>query len=146
MKRIGLFLTVGTLLFLAQLSHLSGAQPGEKLWEFELFEGGLWTCPAIGTDGTVYVGAHDSKVYALHGATGQKRWEFPTAGLVQSSPAIGADGTLYVGSRGVVSELGQNAAPLPDHPCPLKRIGVEPADVNVKYLDTTPWPGQNRAR
>jgi hypothetical protein len=54
--------------------------------------------PAIGADGTVYVGSYDKKVYALDGATGQKRWEFTTGGAVASCPAIGADGTVYVGS------------------------------------------------
>jgi len=44
------------------------------------------------------VGSLDRKVYALNGVTGQKRWEFETAGSVRSSPAIGADATVYVGS------------------------------------------------
>ena len=32
------------------------------------------------------------------GATGIKKWEFLTGGVVDSSPAIGADGTVYIGS------------------------------------------------
>jgi hypothetical protein len=47
----------------------------------------------------VYVGSYDSKVYALNGATGAKKWEFLTGGRVNSSPAIGSDGTVYVGSN-----------------------------------------------
>jgi hypothetical protein len=58
----------------------------------------VYSSPAIGADGTVYVGSYDTKVYALDGATGQKRWEFTTGDWVYSSPAIGADGTVYVGS------------------------------------------------
>ena len=54
--------------------------------------------PAIGTDGTVYVGSYDNKLYALSGKTGDKLWEFETGNLVKSSPAIGSDGTVYVGS------------------------------------------------
>jgi hypothetical protein len=54
--------------------------------------------PAIGADGTVYVGSHDYKVYALDGATGAKRWEFATLGEVWSSPTIVAGGRVYVGS------------------------------------------------
>jgi len=44
------------------------------------------------------VGSYDKKIYALDGATGAKKWEFVTGGVVESSPAIGADGTVYVGS------------------------------------------------
>jgi len=71
--------------------------PGAKKWEF-LTESNFDYCPAIGSDGTVYVGSDDGKVYALNGATGAKKWEFLTGGRVQSSPAIGSDGTVYVGS------------------------------------------------
>ena len=54
--------------------------------------------PAIGSDGTVYVGSLDNKLYAINGKTGVKLWEFETGALVLSSPAIGSDGTVYVGS------------------------------------------------
>jgi len=54
--------------------------------------------PAIGSDGTVYVGSDDNKLYAINGKTGDKLWEFETGGDVESSPAIGSDGTVYVGS------------------------------------------------
>ncbi len=67
------------------------------LWGFET--GGLVTSsPAIGPDGTVYVGSRDCKLYAINGMTGVKLWEFKTGWSVQSSPAIGPDGTVYVGS------------------------------------------------
>ena len=54
--------------------------------------------PAIGTDGTVYIGSTDHKLYAINGKSGVKKWEFETGGSVWSSPAIGSDGTVYVGS------------------------------------------------
>jgi hypothetical protein len=55
--------------------------------------------PAIGADGTVYLGAvFDDKLYALDGKTGAKKWEFKTGYDVTSSPAIGTDGTVYVGA------------------------------------------------
>ena len=54
--------------------------------------------PAIGSDGTVYVGSVDKKVYAINGKSGDKLWEFITGSNVWSSPAIGPDGTVYVGS------------------------------------------------
>ncbi len=64
---------------------------GAKKWEFQTTEGGVYSSPAIGSDGTVYVGSEDGNVYALNGATGAKKWEFLTGGWVYSSPAIGSD-------------------------------------------------------
>jgi len=55
--------------------------------------------PAIGSDGTVYIGSWDNKLYAINGKSGVKLWEFETGSFVMSSPAIGSDGTVYVGSR-----------------------------------------------
>ena len=55
--------------------------------------------PAIGSDGTVYVGSNDNKLYAINGKTGGKLWEFETGDQVSSSPAIGSDGTVYGGSE-----------------------------------------------
>ena len=55
--------------------------------------------PAIGAYGTVYVGSHDSYLYAINGETGEQKWKYQTGEVVWSSPAIGLDGTVYVGSR-----------------------------------------------
>jgi outer membrane protein assembly factor BamB len=68
------------------------------LWEFET-GGAVHSSPAIGSDGTVYVGSDDKKLYAINGKSGVKLWEFETGGAVHSSPAIGSDGTVYVGSQ-----------------------------------------------
>ena len=70
---------------------------GILLWRFAT-GGGVESSPAIGTDGTVYVGSEDNKFYALDGKSGAKKWEFVTKGWVRSSPAIGDDGTVYIGS------------------------------------------------
>ncbi|MDP6034675.1 MAG: PQQ-binding-like beta-propeller repeat protein, partial [Verrucomicrobiota bacterium] len=60
--------------------------------------GVVHSSPAIGSDGTVYVGSMDEKLYAINGKSGVKLWEFKTGREVNSSPAIGPDGTVYVGS------------------------------------------------
>ena len=80
--------------------------------------------PVIGTDGTVYVGSYDNKLYAINGKTGVKLWEFETGGFVSSSPAIRSDGTVYVGSSD-------------------KKLYAIKTD--SKGLDKSPWPmrGQN---
>ena len=58
-----------------------------------------YSSPAIGADGSVYFGANDHNLYALNGATGARRWLFPTGNNIDGSPAIGTDGTIYVGSN-----------------------------------------------
>ena len=52
--------------------------------------------PAIGADGTIYVGCYQS-LYAIN-PDGSQKWSFPTRDRVGSSVAIGVDGTIYVGS------------------------------------------------
>ena len=65
-----------------------GYSPGQKVWEFET-GATVSSSPAIGSDGTVYVGSHDKKLYAINGKSGVKLWEFKTGGSIyHSSPAI----------------------------------------------------------
>ena len=66
---------------------------GRKLWEFETGSA-IESSPAIGANGTVYVGSDDGWLYAVNGSTGTKIWEFETGGWINSSPAIGANGTI----------------------------------------------------
>jgi len=61
--------------------------------------GGLgFSSPAIGPEGSVYVGSMEGVMYALHGASGSggglgsARWSFPTHGPVLSSPALVLEG------------------------------------------------------
>lgn len=51
--------------------------------------------PAIGADGTIYVGCDDGSLYAIN-ADGSLKWQFGTGDEIGTSPAIGADGTIYV--------------------------------------------------
>ena len=72
-------------------------EPGTVLWTFKT--GGIvHRAPAIGSDGTVYIGSSNAKVHALDGESGVKKWEFKAGFWVRSSPAIGPDGTVYIGS------------------------------------------------
>ena len=88
------------ILLMIALVALVGCGKKEQakfLWEFKT-GGVVNSSPAIGSDGTVYVGSHDKKLYAINGKSGVKLWEFETGDSVDSSPAIGFDGTVYVGS------------------------------------------------
>ena len=73
------------------------APDGKLKWKFAP---GVTHCagtPAVGLDGTVYVGCHDDALYAV-GPDGALRWSFRAGDDVDSSPAVTPDGVVYVGS------------------------------------------------
>lgn len=81
-------------------SHVDGTLK----WTFEAGEG-IESSPAIGTDGTIYFGAHDNKFYAVN-PDGTLKWKFNAGEPVYSeewnvnkgitsSPAIDKNGTIY---------------------------------------------------
>ena len=70
---------------------------GTSAWDFAT-GGYVPGSPAIGADGTIYVGSYDDKLYAID-ANGTEKWAYVTGGDIYSSPAVGADGTIYVGSN-----------------------------------------------
>lgn len=80
---------------------------GSRKWSFPVNDG-VESSPALASDGTIYFGSHNSKLYAVRddGTHGTKLWEHATGGQIIGSPAIDGDGTIYVGSRdGVVHAL-----------------------------------------
>ncbi len=74
---------------------------GSKKWESIVGgEKGILSFPAIGPDGTIYVGSattgeSDGTLYALDGKSGAMLWEF-AAGSQLPNPAVASDGTVYV--------------------------------------------------
>jgi outer membrane protein assembly factor BamB len=73
------------------------APDGKLKWKFSP---GITHCaapPAVGLDGTVYIGCHDDALYAV-GPDGVKRWDFRAGDDIDSPPAVTADGIVYVGS------------------------------------------------
>ena len=72
------------------------ALPPTLKWSYTT-RGEIWSSPAIGIDGTVYVGSLDKRVYAIS-ETGEFKWAYETFGPIWSSPALAGDGTLYVAS------------------------------------------------
>jgi outer membrane protein assembly factor BamB len=60
---------------------------------------GSVSSPAIGPDGTIYIGGSDRKLHAFSPADGSPKWPgVATGDAISSTPAIGADGLVYVGS------------------------------------------------
>ena len=56
----------------------------------------IWSTPAV-SDGTLYIGSFNKKIYAVDTVTGNKEWEYLTEGSVIAQPLI-IDGTIYIGS------------------------------------------------
>lgn len=69
---------------------------GSLRWSFQT-GADIFSSPAIGPDGTIYVGSWDKNLYAIKG-DGTQKWVFPTGDKIWASPAIGSDGTIYIGS------------------------------------------------
>lgn len=68
--------------------------PGKLKWKFKL-GGRTDSSPAIGADGTIYIGCNDKKIYAIN-PNGTLKWTFDTNYEPDElSPAIGSDGTIY---------------------------------------------------
>jgi len=78
----------------------SETDPGNIIvakWKFQTL-GEIDSSPAIGPDGTIYMGSDDGALYAIAPDTGEEIWRFQTGDSVKSCPAIGPDGTIYFGS------------------------------------------------
>lgn len=90
-------------------SPFVGPQENTEKWRFTTGSSGssVTSSPAIGADGTIYVGAYVydydegyyGKLYAIN-PDGTQKWAVSVgySRVIDSSPAIGVDGTIYVGS------------------------------------------------
>jgi outer membrane protein assembly factor BamB len=67
---------------------------GDRNWIFILYKS--FSFPAIGEDGTIYVGSPDSKLYAIN-PDGTLKWKFKTKGAIIGTPIIDSK-TIYIGS------------------------------------------------
>ena len=74
------------------------ADTGWPKWSYTTGGGIGDSSPAIGADGTIYVGSEDHNLYAIN-PNGTLKWSYTTGDWIESSPAIGADATIYVGSN-----------------------------------------------
>jgi outer membrane protein assembly factor BamB len=73
---------------------------GSVDWRFSAGPGGyIYASPALGKpDGvgpTVYIGAQDSRFYALDARTGRRRWSNPAAGKISGTATILGDHVYY---------------------------------------------------
>ncbi len=82
----------------------TSSNPGKLRWSFTTGDV-VYSSPAIGSDGTIYIGSGDKKFYAIN-PDGTEKWNFPTDGAVQSSSAIYSNGTIYFGVPGTPIPYG----------------------------------------
>jgi outer membrane protein assembly factor BamB len=71
-----------------------------RIWRLRLADSAstMSSSPAIGTDGTVYVGSSDGSLYAVN-PDGTIKWRFLTGGSIEASPLIAPVGFVYFGSN-----------------------------------------------
>ena len=53
--------------------------------------------PAIGADGTIYIGSGSNNFFAIN-PDGTEKWRYAAAGAVMSSAAIGGDDSIFFGN------------------------------------------------
>jgi outer membrane protein assembly factor BamB len=105
------FLPFFLLLGLTGLGTARAQTDGAKRWEFSTLStsaaGTILSSPAVGPDGTVYVGVEvgtsgsatpGGRVFALN-PNGTQKWVFTSPDWVEATPAGGADGTRKVAER-----------------------------------------------
>ena len=96
MKKIMFFCVLMVLPSLTLLLEAKGEEIGVLKWKYET-GWAVDSSPALGADGTIYVGSRDNYLYAIN-PDGSLGWRFETGDDIFSSPVLGADGTIYVGS------------------------------------------------
>ncbi|ADN35976.1 PKD domain containing protein [Methanolacinia petrolearia DSM 11571] len=87
------------IIYSAYKSNFNAIYPdGTIKWNTTLGASVSYNSPAIGSDGTIYVGSDDKNLYAINPDDGSVKWNYSTGDKIRTSPAIGLDGTIYVGS------------------------------------------------
>lgn len=88
-------------MFMKDAVHLASTSssivPPLKLkWKFSI-DSPIYSSPVV-SDGRVFFGADDGKLYAIDIKTGKKLWEFQTGAEIIASPLV-EEGVVYSGSR-----------------------------------------------
>ena len=95
--RLAFGLITGLACLILPLPAASGANVLTNQWTLHLGSNSD-SAPAVGTDGTIYVGTWKGKLWAIN-PDGTPKWVFAAGNEIRSAPAAGSDGTVYFGSR-----------------------------------------------
>lgn len=79
--------------------HALKPDNGNLLWKLSTGEAVIYSSPALGLDGTVYVGTTKGQLYATMPGGDDFKWKTHVGRIRFGAPAVGADGTVYIGSR-----------------------------------------------
>ena len=77
-------------------SSYAGPLTANLLWSYTTGHD-VFPSPAVGLNGTIYIGSADENIYALT-PDGSLSWSYMIGDQGYSSPAVGADGTIFAGS------------------------------------------------
>jgi outer membrane protein assembly factor BamB len=84
---------------------LSFSPDGKDLWVTDIGSG-IYSSPTV-SDGIIYVGADDQKLYAISSKKGNIEWKAKLDGRVVSSSPVVRDGKIYIGTfKGTLYALG----------------------------------------
>ena len=82
-------------LFATTAIALGQPKPGTVLWSYPIYSPGS---PALGPDGTIYLGGPVLTAITNAGTHGTNKWTFSGASGGVGVPAVGTDGTIYFAS------------------------------------------------
>lgn len=106
---------------------VGGGAAGSLKWKFGTGNQ-AGSSPAIGDDGSIYIGDEAGYVYSLSGLTGAVKWKFQTGKQISSCPAVAPDGSVYVGSDDSVVYALNGATGAPKWKFPTgDRVASSPA-------------------
>lgn len=66
----------------------------------------MYTTPAIGKNGTIYIGSNEGYLFALEPTLGNIKWKYNAGYPLQSSPILDNNGNLYFGAGQSVFSIG----------------------------------------
>lgn len=75
-------------------SRIKGPLTNKLKWRYKTKSGFWLQNPAVGADGTVYIGYSTNKLLAIN-PNGRLKWVFNAHDYINNTPALGADGTIY---------------------------------------------------
>jgi outer membrane protein assembly factor BamB len=94
-RAAALLITLGCLLLCLSAAGWENVLSNE--WSVALYYGSD-SAPAVGSDGTIYFGTWNEKLWALN-PDGSRKWVFRAGNEIKSAPAVGLEGSVYFGCR-----------------------------------------------